>query len=66
MFRAGGLVSSVLIFGLSASEAICQIEQREQPRSPISVDMRRAKPLVWQEERALRTLDMFKECDVLK
>ena len=64
MFRAGGLVSSVLICGLSASEAICQIEQQEQSRSPISVDMRRAKPLGWQEEQALRPLDMFKECEV--
>ena len=57
-------MSSVLICGLSASEAICQIEQQEQSRSPISVDMRRAKPLGWQEEQALRPLDMFKECEV--
>ena len=64
MFRAGGLVSSVLICGLSASEAICQTEQQGQFRSPISVDMRRAKPLGWQEEQALRPLDMFKECEV--
>jgi formylglycine-generating enzyme required for sulfatase activity len=64
MFRAGGLVSSVLICGLSASEAICQTEQQEQSRSPISVDMRRATPLGWQEEHALKPLDMFKECEV--
>ena len=40
MFRAGGLVSSVLICGLSASEAICQIEQQEQSLS----DFRRYAP----------------------
>ena len=55
---------SVLVCGLSASEAICQIEQQEPSRSPISVDMRQAKPLGWQEEQALRPLDMFKECEV--
>ncbi len=62
MLRAGGLVS-VLVCGLSASEAICQIEQQEPSRSPISVDMRQAKPLGLQEEQALRPLDMFKECE---
>jgi len=67
MCLAGRSLLVMLLYGLCRSAAIGQAEQPDQSRSPIatrlSINMRQAKPLSQAEEKALRRLDIFKECE---
>jgi hypothetical protein len=68
MCLAGRSLLVMLLYGLCTSAAIGQAEQPDQSRSQIatrlSINMRQAKPLSQAEEKALRQLDIFKECEV--
>src|SRR5262249_16218117 len=59
---------AVLLHGVCASPPAAQADQPNQSRSSIAtrllVNMRQAKPLSLAEEKAIRPLDVFKECEV--
>jgi formylglycine-generating enzyme required for sulfatase activity len=67
MRLAGRSLLVMLLYALCTSAAIGQGEQPDQSRpataTRLSIDMRKAKPLSQAEEKALRQLDIFKECE---
>jgi formylglycine-generating enzyme required for sulfatase activity len=67
MYWANLILGSALLSGIATLQVISETEQPGQSRSLIPSQLllyaRQAKPLWWAEERAVRPMDIFKECE---